>query len=207
MFTGLILLDGEVGEIREGEGSARLTIRVPTTEEPLRAGESIAVDGVCLTVARVRSDGFEADVIAETLSRTTLGSLRAGQRVNLERSLRWTDRLGGHLVQGHVDGTATVEAVEQVGDDYRVRLEAPPGLRRFLPFKGSVALQGVSLTIAAVGPAWFEVALIPETLARTNLSALKVGDRVNVEVDLLARYLDTLLEKRDLPGGKGGAEG
>lgn len=201
MFTGLILLDGTVTEVREGRGSVRIKIKIEVEDEPLRAGESIAVDGVCLTAAHVAQDGFEADVIAETLSRTTLGALGPGSKVNLERSLRLTDRLGGHLVQGHVDGTARVRAVERSGDDYRLRLEAPPELGRFLPFKGSVALQGVSLTIAAVGDDWFDVALIPETLARTNLSSLRAGDRVNVEVDLLARYLDNLLRERELPGG------
>ncbi len=203
MFTGLIMLRGTVTGVTPAEGSVRIGIRVDPEGEPLRAGESIAVDGVCLTAASVTSDGFEADVIAETLSRTTLGGLGPGSRVNLERSLRLTDRLGGHLVQGHVDGTARVRSVRSRGDDYRIRVETPPELRRFLPFKGSVALQGVSLTIAAVGEDWFDVALIPETLSRTNLSTLREGERVNVEVDLLARYLEKLLKERDLPDGEG----
>jgi riboflavin synthase len=155
------------------------------------------VDGVCLTAVAVHPDGFEADVIAETLARTTLGSLGPGSAVNLERALRLSDRLGGHLVQGHVDTTAEVLEVRRQGDDYRLRLESPGEVRRFLAYKGSVALQGVSLTIAAEDAQGFEVALIPETLARTTLGTLEAGERVNVEVDLLARYLEVLQRDGD----------
>jgi len=162
----------------------------------LTDGESIAVDGVCLTVAARRGDRFHADAVAETLSVTTLGHLSVGDSVNLERSLCLGDRLGGHLVQGHVDGTAAVQRVQRRGDDFRVRVELGPELRPYVARKGSVALQGASLTVAALGPDWFEVVLIPATLTRTTLGRLRPGDRVNVEVDLLARYLERLYVER-----------
>jgi riboflavin synthase len=171
----------------------RLRIRSTLPAAELAAGESVAVQGVCLTVAAVSKDGFAADVIPETLSRTTLGAAARGTRVNLERSLRLSDRLGGHLVQGHVDGTARVLSVSRRRGEHRLRVEAPAALRRYLAPKGSVALDGVSLTIAAADGAAFEVALIPETLSRTTLGDAAAGDRLNVEVDLLARYLDRLL--------------
>lgn len=202
MFTGLIERVGEVVELRRSGAGARLVVSSDLPVREIEDGESIAVDGVCLTVAKTRGRSFEADVIAETLSRTTLGTARPGRRVNLERSLRLSDRLGGHLVQGHVDGVARIVSVDRRPGDHRVRLEAPRDLRRYLAEKGSVALQGVSLTVAAVRGAAFEVALIPETVARTNLGDLRAGSRVHVEVDLVARYLESLSRgPRGRPGG------
>lgn len=201
MFTGLIETLGSVADVTPGEGASRLRFTCRLAGEPLAAGESIAVDGVCLTAASVVADGFEADVIAETLRCTTLGGLAPGAPVNLERALRLADRLGGHLVQGHVDTTTEVLEVRRQGGDYRLRLGSPPDFRRFLAYKGSVALQGVSLTVAAADREGFEVALIPETLARTNLGNLAAGSRVNLEVDLLARYLESL--QRDGAAGPG----
>ena len=197
MFTGLIEALGKVAAVAPRRGAKRLSISAVLPGGPFAQGESIAVDGVCLTVAEFGRDRFQADVIPETLSRTTLGTLRTGQRVNLERALCLGDRLGGHLVQGHVDATARVEGVHKTGDDYRLRIQLPAEIRRFIAFKGSVAVHGVSLTVSAATDTVFEVALVPETLERTTLSALRRGDPVNVEVDLLARYLDRLSGKPD----------
>jgi riboflavin synthase len=192
MFTGLIEGMGRVIAVEPRRGSSGYAIEPDRPMEGLAEGESIAVDGVCLTVAGLRGNGFLMDAIAETLSRTTLGELTPGSRVNLERALRLGDRLGGHLVQGHVDGTAAVTEIRRDGDDHRVRIDLPAELERFVAFKGSIALAGVSLTVSELGPSWFEVALIPVTLAVTTLGALRVGTRLNVEVDLLARYLERL---------------
>jgi riboflavin synthase len=196
MFTGLVTNLGRVRRAAPKSGSTRLTIE---SEPPLRSlsdGESIAVDGVCLTVARHDGRSFEADVVAETLQRTTLGSLRAGSLVHLERSLAVGDRLGGHLVQGHVDAVAKVVALRRLGADVRLTVSFPAGLRGFVAEKGSIALHGVSLTVSKAGARRFEVALIPETLSRTKLGQLSPGDRINVEVDLIARYLESLLRAR-----------
>jgi riboflavin synthase len=194
MFTGLIEALGRVVERTPGRGSTRLAIASSLPVPDMKEGESVAVDGVCLTVARREGDRFCADAIAETLSRTTLAGLRRGDDVNLERAMQLGDRLGGHLVQGHVDDTARVREVRRRGDDVRIRLALPPALRRYVAFKGSVTLQGVSLTVSAVEASGFEVALIPETLTRMTLGRLKAGDRVNVEVDLISRYLERLVQ-------------
>ena len=199
MFTGLVECVGTVAKVTSGAGSTRIAVLSSLPVATMTEGESVAVDGVCLTVAERGGDRFHADVVEETLSRTTLGRIEAGARVNLERSLALGDRLGGHLVQGHVDGTAPVLQLSRRGDDCRLRVGLPPELSRFIALKGSVALSGVSLTIAALGEEWLEVALIPETLERTTLGDLGAGDRANVEVDLLARYLDRLLVKSPTP--------
>ncbi len=196
MFTGLIESVGTVVSLRKTGVSARIAIESDLPADRMADGESVAVDGVCLTVAARAGRVFEADVIAETLSRTTLGQARAGRRVNLERSLRLSDRLGGHLVQGHVDAAPPVLSNGARRGDWKLRVAAPREIRRYLARKGSVALHGVSLTISGVGAGWFEVSLIPETLARTNLGSLRPGSRVHVEVDLVARYLETLLGDR-----------
>lgn len=196
MFTGLIESLGTVVSFRRAGASARIAVESDLPSSRMADGESVAVDGVCLTVAARRGKVFEADVIAETLRRTTLGQARAGRRVNLERALRLEDRLGGHLVQGHVDAAPRVLSNAARRGEWTLRVEAPKEIRRYLAWKGSVALHGVSLTISGVGAGWFEVSLIPETLARTNLGSLRAGSRVHVEVDLVARYLETLLADR-----------
>jgi riboflavin synthase len=196
LFTGLIEAVGKVVEVSPRRGATRLGIACPSLAVDLADGESVAVDGVCLTVVDRRRDRFQADVVAETLSRSTLGRLRPGRRVNLERSLRLGDRIGGHLVLGHVDGTVEVESVSRCGEDCRMRLRLPNDLARYVAYKGSVALQGVSLTVAASDPAAFEVALVPHTLKWTNLTDFRAGDRMNLEVDLLARYLEGLVRDR-----------
>jgi riboflavin synthase len=196
VFTGLIAVLGRVERVAPGAGVTRLAIRCALGGEPLVLGESIAVDGACLTVARRSAHGFEADVVRETLARTTLGSLAPGAMVHLERALALGDRLGGHLVQGHVDAVARVASLRRRGGDVRLTVETPKSLGGLVALKGSIALQGVSLTVAAVAPRSFEVALIPETLERTKLGAVRAGDTLNVEVDLFARYLDAWMRGR-----------
>lgn len=201
MFTGLIEAQGRIARVTRTRGAARLAIRSPLPTAAMREGESVAVDGVCLTVSALRKDVFEADAIAETLARSTLGRLEAGDTVHLERALALGDRLGGHLVQGHVDGVGRVISLTRRGGDVRLRVALPADLRRYVAEKGSIALSGVSLTVAKVLPGGLEVALIPETIERTRLGALGPGDRVNVEVDLLARYLERLVgEGGSTPG-------
>jgi riboflavin synthase len=196
MFTGLIEGMGRVAAVIPGEGLTRLTVETPFSAAELTPGESIALDGVCLTAATLDAHGFSADAVAETLRLTTLSALRPGDPVNLERALRVGDRLGGHLVQGHVDGTADVLEVRRLGGDVRLRVTLPAALGPYVALKGSIALSGVSLTVAGLEPGAFSVALVPETLSRTTLGRLGPGGRVNVEVDLLARYLEGLLRFR-----------
>jgi riboflavin synthase len=195
LFTGLI---GDLGEVsavrRDGEG-ATLQVRTRLAHD-LQAGDSIAVNGVCLTAADVSDDQFGAQAMAETLGRSTVGSLRAGSRVNLELALRAGDRLGGHIVQGHVDGTALVTAARRAGFARVLSLQVEPALARYLVQKGSVALDGVSLTVSALTEDGFEVSLIPETLARTNLGEIAPGASVNVEADILAKHVERLIEAR-----------
>jgi riboflavin synthase len=195
MFTGLVESTGEVVEVERSGGAFRLAIESSLDVASIEHGESIAVDGVCLTVVERGAGRFHVDVIPETLRCTALADVRAGRRVNLERSLSLGDRLGGHLVQGHVDAAAFVRVVKP-GDDYRIGVEPPLELQPYVALKGSVALDGVSLTVARLDSKIFEVALIPETLERTTLGLRRVGDRINVEVDLVARYLERLLQTR-----------
>jgi riboflavin synthase len=196
MFTGLVEAVGRVRRVAPGTGATRLTIETDLPVASMRDGESVAVDGVCLTVARRKGNAFEADAVAETLMRTTLGALRAGDGVHLERSLAVGDRLGGHLVQGHVDAVAKVLALRRRGDDVRLTIALPAALRGLVAAKGSIAVHGVSLTVSAVQGRSFEVALIPETLVRTKLGGLKPGQGVNLEADVIARYLESLMNAR-----------
>lgn len=193
MFTGLIEAIGKIVEVSPGRGSSRIAISSPLPVAELHDGDSVSVDGVCLTVSHRRRDRFFADVVAETLARSTLGKLRPGGRVNLERSMQVGDRLGGHFVSGHVDDTVEVKRLQKRGNDCRLRLALPGSLARYVAPKGSVALNGVSLTVASLDASGFEIALVPHTLDWTTLGGLRPGDRVNLEVDLLARYLERLL--------------
>ncbi len=198
MFSGIVQTTARI-ELSGGAagGGARLRVRWRRPlPHPAALGDSIAVNGCCLTVAALAEDGFEADCSAETLACTALGRLPAGREVNLEEALRAASPLGGHLVSGHVDGVATVEARSERDQCLLLRLCAPRPLARYLARKGSVCLDGVSLTVNAVEDEHFEVNLIPHTLAVTSLGALAVGDPVNLEVDLVARYLERLLEAR-----------
>ncbi|HEY2327361.1 MAG TPA: riboflavin synthase [Gaiellaceae bacterium] len=188
MFTGLVR---EVGEVVSVDGG-RITIAAQTTGE---LGDSVAVAGVCLTVVAVQDGTLAFDAVPETLARTNLGSLSAGARVNLEPALRAGDPLGGHMVQGHVDGVGTVRSVEPEGDGKRIWLDMPDELRRYTVEKGSITVDGVSLTVAATDGTGFAVALIPHTLAVTTLGALQPKDAVNLEVDVLAKYVEQLLPR------------
>jgi riboflavin synthase len=187
VFTGLVKATGKVS----GTDGARLRIELQPAID-LAEGSSVAVNGVCLTVVEIDDHGFEVDVMPETLRRSTLGALTDGAWVNLEPPLRVGDPLDGHMVQGHVDGTGTVEEVRDEGNARVVRIAAPPGLLRYLVEKGSIAVDGVSLTVSAIDDAWFEVSLIPETLERTTLGEAAPGSIVNMEVDVLAKYVEKL---------------
>jgi riboflavin synthase len=195
MFTGLIADLGDVTALNEDGEGATLEIATRLAGE-LSVGDSIAVNGVCLTASEVRSGSFVAQAMRETLERSALGALQVGARVNLELPLRAADRLGGHVVQGHVDGTGVVGEIREQGFARVLRIESEPGLGRYWVEKGSIAVNGVSLTVSALYDDGFEVALIPETLQRTNLGGMAVGDRVNLEVDVLAKHVERLLEAR-----------
>jgi riboflavin synthase len=191
VFTGLVQTKGTIAALADG----RLSVH---SEAPLELseGDSVAVNGVCLTATGVQNGGFDADVMPETLRRTGLGSLAQGDAVNLELALRAGDPLGGHMVQGHVDGVGRVESVREEGFARVVRVGAEPSLLRYVVEKGSIAVDGVSLTVSAVEEAWFEVSLIPETLERTTLGAAEPGRVVNLEVDVLAKYVEKLVGSR-----------
>ena len=194
MFTGIIEEVGEVAGLEPAGDSAVLTVAARTVAEDVTHGASIAVNGVCLTVVGQDAAGIRFDVMGETLDRSVIGDLAAGDHVNLERAVRADARLDGHVVQGHVDGTGTVIS-RTPGDAWEaVRFGLPAELARFVAEKGSIAVDGVSLTVSAVGPDWFEVGLIPETLRATTLGGKAAGDPVNLEVDVLAKYVARLLE-------------
>jgi riboflavin synthase len=197
MFTGIVKEMGSVVAVESSDDGARLRIDAKLASE-LEAGDSVAVNGACLTATSVGKGDFTADVMHQTLSLTTLGDLEASSPVNLELPLRPTDRLGGHVVQGHIDGTATVADLTVDGFAKRLRLELPEELLPYVVERGSIAIEGVSLTIADLDDAVLEVSLIPETLERTTLGDLEAGDRVNVECDVLARYV-----RRQLSGDAG----
>lgn len=194
MFTGIVIGTGIVVSATPTDGGRRLAIEDAATAGGLAVGSSIALNGVCLTAVGVEDDRFEVEAVAETLRLTNLGDLDVGGAVNLERPLAANGRLEGHLVQGHVDGVGVVRSVEPEGDASRVWIDVGPGLLRYVATKGSVALDGVSLTVTAVDDDGFEVALIPHTLSVTVLGAWRAGSRANVEVDVLAKYVERLLE-------------
>lgn len=193
MFTGIVEAIGRVLAVERGDAGARLRLRMPPEVDDLRPGGSLAVDGVCLTLVGVEGEAVAVDIALETLRRTTLGDLRPGAAVNLERPLAASGRFGGHVVQGHVDGVGTITRVERDGEGQWMEVSLPAGLARFVVEKGSVAIDGVSLTVAAVEDNRCAVALIPHTLAVTTLSSKGPGDPVNVEVDILAKYVARLL--------------
>ena len=196
MFTGIIQKVGEIEAMTRKGGGGRVSVRAPFEGPRLGSGESVSVDGACLTVAASSAGRFEADLSGETLARTTAGSWRKGRRVNLERSLAAGERLGGHLVMGHVDGTGRVLAMRQGAGQVTLRVRLPAALRSLVAEKGSVAIDGVSLTVSALGATWLEVALVPYTLEGTNLSDRRTGDTVNLEGDVIARYVARILETR-----------
>lgn len=188
MFTGIVSGVGRVERVQARRGGARLSVALPSGWGRLRPGESVSVSGVCLTAVRGSRRRLVADLSSETLRRSSLGALGEGGRVNLERALRWGDRLSGHFVFGHVDGVSRVLGIERAGNSWTFRFSIPPGLARFVAVKGSVALDGVSLTVARKAGRAFDVAIIPETYRRTTLGLARPGDRVNFEADMFARY-------------------
>ena len=193
MFTGIIEELGSVRSIEERGENARIVIAAHIVTDGTNHGDSIAVNGVCLTALDITSDSFAADVSRETLSRSTLGRLQPGAPVNLERAVTPTTRLGGHIVQGHVDARGQFAGVEDHGESWTLRIKYPPEIARYLVFKGSVAVEGISLTIAALTDEYLEIAIIPKTWEVTNLSHLKPGDDVNLEVDVIGKYLERLV--------------
>jgi riboflavin synthase len=202
MFTGIVEELGRVRSIeRRGEG-VRMTVEARAVTEGTREGDSIAVNGVCLTALDVRRDSFAADGSRETLQRSTLGTLRSGSPVNLERAVTPATRLGGHIVQGHVDARGRFLSAEEHGGSWTVRIAYPPEVARYLVFKGSVAVEGISLTVAALADEYFEVAIIPKTWAVTNLSSLRPGDAVNLEADIIAKYVERILSFGARPGAQ-----
>jgi riboflavin synthase len=196
VFTGLVMDLGEVGAVEQTADGVRLSVRTTLTDE-VSPGDSVAINGVCLTATSVDDGAFAADVMNETLERSSLGGAGAGARVNVELPLRPADRLGGHVVQGHVDGLGTVARVEVDGFARRVRIEPEDAAQlRYVVEKGSIAVDGVSLTVSAIDDTGFEVSLIPETLERTNLGHLEPRGVVNLEFDVLAKYVERLVASR-----------
>jgi riboflavin synthase len=192
MFTGLIEDLGTVETVERGDDGARLRISTSLATE-ISDGDSVAVNGCCLTATAVTPDGFETEAMNQTLQVTALGTIDQGSLVNLELAMKAGDRLGGHIVQGHVDGVGTVVSAEDDGFARRIRVELPAELLRYVVDKGSITLSGVSLTVAEVGETWAEVSLIPETLERTNLTDVQAGSKLNVECDIVAKYVERLV--------------
>lgn len=195
MFTGIIETVGIIEGIEPGDDLTRLVIGAESIADGVKLGDSVAVNGGCLTVTSIRDGRFTFEAIPETMERTSLGDLNVGGRVNLERAMRAGDRLDGHIVQGHVDGVGTVRQVIQDGNDVRLQIDCEPELADCVVEKGSIAVDGVSLTVSALLPSGFEVALIPHTLEVTTLSDRQIHDRVNLEADVLGKYVKRYLER------------
>jgi riboflavin synthase len=194
MFTGIVEELGRVAAVEANEGGARLAIEAKLVVEDAAIGDSIATNGCCLTVVECSSTGFSADAVTETLARTNLGDLRAGDPVNLERPVRLADRLGGHLVQGHVDATGRLRSREANPDgSTTMGFTAPPEVLRYVVHKGSITVDGISLTVASLAPDGFSIAVIPHTLAVTTLGSIEPGARVNLETDVIAKYVERLM--------------
>jgi len=211
IFTGLIVEIGEVTRISRGPDGARILIAARQVLEGTRLGDSISINGVDLTVVKMSQASFEADVSLETLNRSTLGALRTGSRVNLECALALGERFGGHMVQGHVDGVGEVLSVSVEGNSYRVRIKFPRELSSYIAMKGSIAIDGISLTVASLGTDWLELAIIPHTWNNTTMRSYKAGTKVNIEVDVLAKYVERLManqtDNRREMGASGGDRG
>jgi riboflavin synthase len=196
MFTGIVEEAGKVVLIKPGRQSSELTLRARRIVTSVRTGSSVAVNGACLTVVAKRGRQLRFDVLNETIRRTNFEELRPGSFVNLERPLRADSRLDGHFVQGHVDGTGRIRRWEKVGKDYVLEVTAPRPLMKYIVEKGSIAIDGISLTVAGVGRDWFRVWIIPHTRAITNLCRRQAGEAVNLEVDILAKYIERMLPGR-----------
>lgn len=196
MFTGIIEELGTIKSITPHDGGAKIVVSASLVTSDSRDGDSIAVNGVCLTTLDITRNSFAADLSQETLDRSTLGRLQPGSRVNLERAVTPSTRLGGHIVQGHVDGRGEFIGAEEHGDFWTVRIGYPDEISRYLVYKGSVAVEGISLTIAALTNQHFDIAIIPKTWELTNLSTLAPGDPVNLEVDVIAKYVERMMQGR-----------
>ncbi len=199
MFTGIIEELGSVANLEHHGDGAKITIAANIVTDGSNEGDSISVNGVCLTALDITPSSFSADVSQETLDRTTLGGLAASTKVNLERAVTPATRLGGHIVQGHVDGRGTFISATESGDFWTVRIGFPAKLSKYLVYKGSICVEGISLTIAALHDDHFDIAIIPKTWEMTNLSTLKPGDAVNLEVDVIAKYVERMLGDRSEP--------
>jgi riboflavin synthase len=197
MFTGLIEAIGEVREIRRAGSGAILTLRMPPSFTDCRTGDSISVDGVCLTITGITGDLSTLDISAETLARSTLGNCKAGGMVNLERAIRLSDRLGGHLVSGHVDGTGILRRMERQGGSWLIQISLDTSLGRYLIQKGSIAVDGISLTINNCTEDSLSLAIIPETMRKTTLLKKKTGDAVNIEIDMISKYVEKFIDQRE----------
>ena len=195
MFTGIVETVGIIEKVEQGDDLTRLIVGAESIADGMKLGDSVAVNGGCLTVTSLLDGRFAFEAIPETMERTNLGDLKVGSRVNLERAMRAGDRLDGHIVQGHVDGVGTVRAVIQDGNDVRLQIDCDPELADCVVEKGSIAIDGVSLTVSALLPSGFEVALIPHTLEVTTLSDRQIHDRVNLEADVLGKYVKRYLER------------
>jgi riboflavin synthase len=196
VFTGIVREVGRIATVDGGEDGASLVVEAPVTAPGVEVGGSVAINGVCLTAEAIDGERLRFHAVAETLRRSSLGRLQPGSRVNLEAALRAGDPLGGHYVQGHVDGVGTVRGIEPDGDGIRVAVEAPPDILRYCVEKGSITVDGVSLTVAGLDDDHFSVALIPHTLSVTTLGDLLPGREVNLEVDVLAKYVERLLGRK-----------
>lgn len=195
IFTGIVEAIGNVRSVRAGSGVAQIVIAYPTGAlDDIKVGDSIAVQGICLTATSITADSFTADVSKETLEHSSIKYLSAGKKVNLERAMMLSSRLGGHIVQGHVDGVGKLKRVTKEANSYLMTFSAPAELMRYIVYKGSIAVSGVSLTVAKTAKDFFSVAVIPHTYEQTTLSTLKAGDMVNIETDVLARYIEKLLK-------------
>lgn len=201
MFTGIIEEIGVVQSLAQATGGYSLRVRARKVTEDLELGDSVSVNGACLTVTQFDSSGFAVDLSPETLRRTNLGEMRPGDRVNLERALRLADRLGGHFVQGHVDVVGTVAEKRREGDSVAVRFAAPPEITRYVVEKGFIAVDGTSLTVTGCGDGWFSVALIPFTQQAVTLGEKGAGAKVNLEVDIIGKYVESFLARREMQRG------
>ncbi len=203
MFTGLVEEVGTIAGIVASGDNHRITVDAPNTARELKEGNSVAVSGVCLTALDVRPEGFSADLAKETWTRTSFSRITSGAQLNLELPLRVDGRMGGHIVQGHVDGTGTLAGLEPIANanDYWLHIDVPEDLEKYLVFKGSIAVEGISLTVAKLEGLRLTIAIIPHTIKMTNLSSLKPGDPVNLETDIVAKYLEKWTKREESAGG------
>jgi len=207
MFTGIIEEIGTIEKVSPISGGMRLTIRAKKIIEDIAVNDSICINGVCLTATRVNDNSFQVDAVGATLDKSTFNRIKADALVNLERSVRLSDRLGGHLVQGHVNGIGTISEIKKLGENYLVKIIIPEELERYLIKEGSIAINGISLTIADLNSNEISISVIPHTWQNTNLKDKKVNEKVNVEIDILAKYVEKLLTKRNDNSDKNITEG